>query len=202
MALPSWVYGLLIALVVVLVLWPEICRSAGRRSRVKIEDPPRPDPSIFVDLDILRQIESGGNPSAVSRAGARGPYQFLRPAWQDAARSMAARSAIPEPEFDYDKRVTDETISRAMAWEYLTKCLPRYLTAPRLDATDVTGPVPDSLDARLAAWNAGALVVRRAYAKSPANWMAHLPFETRQFISRYHGRAAARDAALKQKSQI
>jgi len=201
MAFPTWVYGVAIALAVMVLLWPEICRSAGRRSKAKIQESPRPDRSIFIDLDILRQIESGGNASAVSRAGARGPYQFMRPAWQDAARSIAARSAIPEPEFDYDKRVTDETISRAMAWEYLTKCLPRYLTATRLDATDVTGPVPDSLNARLAAWNAGALAVRRAYAKSPANWMAHLPFETREFISRYHREQAAR-AAAKQQSQI
>jgi len=150
---------------------------------------PKPIPPTWIDLDTLGEIESGNNPLAVSRAGARGIYQITRPAWKDAIASIARDH--PESAFaiaDYDQWVTDPTISRSIAWEYVSRVIPRYLAARRLTETDVTGPVPDSTDARLAAWNAGTMTVRRAYVKSPANWQAHLPFETREFISRYHAR--------------
>jgi hypothetical protein len=77
--------------------------------------------------------------------------------------------------------------------------VPKYLTCPSLHNGDATGPVHDSLDARLAAWNAGAVTVRQAYRQSQINWMRHLPKETRTFISRYHRLA---DEVKNQKSKI
>lgn len=149
--------------------------------------PPHVDHAIWIDLEILRRIESGGDPSAVSHAGARGPYQITRAAWRDAVASLARRDReAAEAIADYDQWVHDETMGHCIAWEYVSRVLPAYLVARRLHRGDITGPVPDSVDTRLAAWNAGALTVRRAYAKSPANWQAHLPGETREFLSRYH----------------
>jgi len=178
---PNWEWAIL-GFVVLVVLWGSIvqARSQRRRDGAKVVDY-----MIHVDLDVLRQIESGGNPLAVSPAGARGPYQLTRAAWSDAIEAVKRRN----PQYGslgYEAWVTDEIVSRCIAWLYLSDCLPRYLTAARLSDDDRTSPVPDTLDARLAAWNAGALRVRRAYGKSRANWEAHLPAETREFLSRYH----------------
>lgn len=149
--------------------------------------PPHVDHAIWIDLEILRRIESGGDPSAVSHAGARGPYQITRAAWRDGVASIARRDRdAAEAITDYDQWVHDETMSHVIAWEYVSRVLPAYLVAGKLYQGDPTGPLPDCVDTRLAAWNAGALTVRRAYAKSPANWQAHLPGETREFLRRYH----------------
>lgn len=179
---------LLTAAIVVLVVR---ARSEGR---VRSVGEPGRNPRVFVDLDVVRQIESGGNALAVSARGARGPYQFLRPAWEDSVKSLN-RTPGRDLDLDYDTWVHDETVSRCIAHEYLSEVLPRYLTARHLYDGDVTGPVPDSLDARLAAFNAGAMAVRRAHMRSAANWPWHLPAETREYISRYR-REAARRAEL------
>lgn len=183
---PLFIIGAMV--VALLAAWP-VERAVGRPEATV----------ILLDMDVIKQIESGGNCKAVSPCGARGPYQLCRRAWEDAAASIRRRHGIVESdaEFDYDRWVEDETVSRCMAYEYITRVLPRYLTAEKLFQGDKTRPAPDCLDARLAAYNAGAQTVRRAYTRDPTNWHIHLPRETRDYISRYH-RAVKAKATIQQ----
>ena len=192
MATLVWVSLAVAALAVVGGLAGSVCRAAGRATA-----PAKP---VYVDLEVLRMIESGGNDHAVSPAGAKGPYQITRVAWTDAVRSIqASREDVADRPgmLDYDLWVENRAVSEAIAHEYINHVLPRYLTARQLHRGDTTGPVPDSLEARLAAYNAGAMRVRQAYEKSRANWIAHLPLETRDYLSRYERAATQRREAVR-----
>jgi len=180
MRIAMWAVTLTVVYFVTVRLVGAIAGAAGKRTR-----PAGRGSDIFIDMEALRMIESGGNSQAVSPAGARGPYQMCRLAWTDAVQSLDRRRGHPYG-FDYDTYAESETIGRIVAWEYVSRVLPRYLTCDKISETDTTGPVPDCLAARLAAYNAGAGAVRKAYAKDPANWQKHLPDETREYISRYH----------------
>jgi hypothetical protein len=178
------VIGLMLILVACLV---DVARGRVSASSASSAAKKHPtiDRSIVVDMDLLREIESGGNGAAVSPKGARGPYQMCPAAWLDAQASLRARGR--DIECAYAQWVHDETVSRCYAWEYISRVLPRYLTCERLDLDrDFTGPVRDCIDARLAAWNCGAKRVRQAYGQSAANWLRYVPAETREFVSRYH----------------
>jgi len=186
------VIGLLVVVIACLV---DVARARNSASSA-VKKAPEIDRTIHVDMDILRQIESAGVANAVSDKGARGAYQICRAAWLDAQASMIARGRAEAAELNYDRWCFDGTVSRCMAWEYISRVLPKYLTARAILLDRQFSPaVPDSLDARLAAWNAGAATVRAAYAQSAANWIKYMPAETQKFVSRYH-------RALNQKSQI
>ena len=192
------VIGLLVVVIACLV---DVARARNSASSA-VKKVAGIDRTICVDLDILREIESGGRCDAVSHAGARGPYQMCLGAWLDAQASLRTRGRDEVAELEYRQWVTDETVSRCMAWEYISRVLPRYLTARALDLDRQFSPaVPDSLDARLAAWNAGAATVRAAYAQSPANWIKYMPSETREFISRYHRAVHHRDTERTEKKK-
>jgi hypothetical protein len=162
----------------------------------------KPAAVAYVDLDILCQIESGGDCHARSPAGARGPYQLMRGAWCDAIDFMRAHpedwqnaksfiDAHGSPfEWDYDINVEDLIISRAVASVYINHVIPSYLTCWHLFGSDLTGPVPDTLETRLAAYNAGALRVRQAWVRGDEKgWFMELPRETRQFVLSYRAMA-------------
>lgn len=58
-------------------------------------------------LDAVRQVESSGNDKAVSRAGARGPYQFMPKTWAEWSNDRPFNDAF------------DPVISRQVAFRYL-----------------------------------------------------------------------------------
>jgi hypothetical protein len=156
---------------------------------------------VWIDLDIIEHLETGGLPSekdrdeAVGRAGERGRYQITAAAWRDAMDWLKSRRGY-KVSWLFEARAHDGGYARVIAGTYLNEVLPRQLTCARLDAHDRTGPVPDSWYARVAAYNAGARRVREAYAAWKAEegtalpWTAFLPEPTIAYLARY---AAAAD---------
>jgi soluble lytic murein transglycosylase-like protein len=69
-------------------------------------------------LDAVRQVESGGNPNAVSPKGAKGPYQFMD--------ATAAEYGV--------KDSFDETQSREGARKYLNKLHGQFGTVEQAGA--------------------------------------------------------------------
>ena len=148
-------------------------------------------PRVWVDLDAISMIESGDRDDAVGSAGERGRYQITEGAWNDTMAWLHQhRGWRPRWEFRADAR--DPQRARVVAGTYLNEVLPRWLACERLSKTDSTGPIPDSLAARVAAYNCGARRVRQAYAlwqaggETSGHWITHLPGSTQDYLARYY----------------
>lgn len=113
----------------------------------------------MVDLNIIKQIESSGNPKAFNkRSEARGLYQItpvVLEEWNNLKR-------IPFEEDD----LFDPVINQLIADWYMNTRIPAMLKAYKL---------PDTLENRLWAYNAGIGRVRKG----------ELPEETRRYIEKY-----------------
>lgn len=112
-------------------------------------------------LDALGMQESGGNNAAVSPAGARGVYQFMRPTWEDPGYGVPARAGGTWEAF-----LNDTTLQREQARRYLKAMYDR------------TGSVP----AALAAYNGG---LKRGLAYKAGQ---PVPEETRKYVPGVLGR--------------
>lgn len=112
-------------------------------------------------LDALGMQESGGNNAAVSPAGARGVYQFMRPTWEDPGYGVPARAGGTWEAF-----LNDTTLQREQARKYLKAMYDR------------TGSVP----AALAAYNGG---LKRGLAYKAGQ---PVPEETRKYVPGVLGR--------------
>lgn len=156
-------------------------------------------PDVFVDLDIIAQIESNNRDDAISPAGARGRYQIMEAAWTDTL-AWLKRNRGMRLNWEWKTQAHDGDVARVVAGHYINDILPRWLTIAKLYKSDSTDPVPDSLHARVAAYNCGAKRVRQAYARWQAQtgtalpWVAYLPAETQTYLARY---AAAAEPAQK-----
>ncbi len=156
-------------------------------------------PDVFVDLDVIAEIESGNRDDAISPAGARGRYQITEAAWNDTLAWLRRNRGI-RLSWGWKTKAHDNDMARVIAGHYINDILPRWLTMAKLDRNDSTGPVPDTLMARVAAYNCGAKRVRQANARWQAAaskalpWVAYLPAETQTYLARY---AAAAEPAQK-----
>jgi soluble lytic murein transglycosylase-like protein len=91
-------------------------------------------------LDVIKQIESGGNNKAVNqKSGARGAYQFMPATWKDIWSRISKN-----PEYLDFNLAFDEQVSRKAARTYFG-WMAKYLTSKGLM----------SLDNLAAAYNAG-----------------------------------------------
>jgi len=119
-------------------------------------------------MDRLRMIESGGKDTAVSSAGASGPYQIMRPTAGD-------------PGFGVNpiawSDVNDPVKSRQFATDYLGAMMRRYKGNPAL---------------ALAAYNAGAGTVDRMLQSGQG--FSSLPRETQQYVMKILGPAGVQMA--------
>jgi len=120
-------------------------------------------------LDQLRQVESGGDPNAVSPMGAIGPYQLMPATIADPGYGVQ----VPE---NFDP--TNEAQSRAFAESYL-----RGIQAQYPDYT------PQEV---LAAYNAGPGRV----AQYKAGEIPQLPQETQDYIGKFDIAMSAPDAPI------
>lgn len=153
-------------------------------------------PRVWVDLDAIAHVETGHLPesernAAPGAAGEIGRYQITEGAWND-TMDWLGRNRGWRTRWAFRTDARDPQKSRVVAGTYLNEVLPRWLTCERLDKTDSTGPVPDSLASRVAAYNCGAKRVRQAYARWRAEagttrpWISYLPGSTRGYLSRYY----------------
>jgi len=120
-------------------------------------------------LDQLRQVESGGDPNAVSSMGAIGPYQLMPATIADPGYGVQ----VPE---NFDP--TNEAQSRAFAESYLKGIQAQY---PDYTPQEV-----------LAAYNAGPGRV----AQYKAGEIPQLPQETQDYIGKFDIAMSAPDAPI------
>ncbi|MEN6422573.1 MAG: transglycosylase SLT domain-containing protein [Smithella sp.] len=74
-----------------------------------------------VRIDRIIQVESSGNPRAVSKADCRGLMQMSRIAWAD------VRKHYPEMKYDFDKYAFDPVVNVRMGTLYLEIIKNKYL---------------------------------------------------------------------------
>lgn len=111
-------------------------------------------------LDAVGRTESGGNPNAVSKAGALGAFQFTQGAWQ-----QYGKGGNP---FDIDQ-------SAGASARYYHDLL-----------TEFHGDVAKAA----AAYNWGPANVEKDVAKYGSQWREHLPDETRDYVGKVTSRLA------------
>jgi hypothetical protein len=128
--------------------------------------------SCVIDLDRLAEAESRNEATAVSRTGARGPYQLMEPTFRQMAADLHQADQWRWPEDAADPR-----ISRMIAHQYINKAIPQMLHAYDL---------PDSQIMRLACYNWGIGHLIQAH-QQPGGIVANMPDETRELIKRYVG---------------
>ncbi len=105
-------------------------------------------------VNITVQSESGGNPNAVSPKGARGLMQVM----PDTAR---------DPGFGIRPSNGSQADDIRVGREYLAK---------------MQGKFGGDMAKVWAAYNAGPGAVDKAIAKHGANWLQHMPAETRSYV--------------------
>lgn len=109
----------------------------------------------------MEQIESAGNPNAVSDKGARGLMQLMPGTYKD----IAKRYGLPEDGID------DPEINRTAGKLYMQELKERY-------DNDITKTV--------AAYNMGPTALDKVISKYPNTWEKHLPKETENHIKKFY----------------
>jgi hypothetical protein len=123
-----------------------------------------------VCLKRVRWCESSNRENVPdSRAGARGPFQFLRPTWEEMCGKLGVDWSWEVDVRDFDK-------AGVVASHYLNVEIPRLLSHYR---------IPDTTNTRLGAYNWGIGNMDRAWRKWGSDWLNHAPKETQGYIARY-----------------
>lgn len=125
-----------------------------------------------INMEALFSIESDNNPNAVSIKGARGLGQIMPKTWEECAKKMGKDWIFEQDWNDPEKNV-------AVSNYYMNVEIPRLLKHYG---------VPDSVDARLAAYNCGPYRVSQEYQKHGRRWKEGLPGETQRYIQKYYSR--------------
>jgi soluble lytic murein transglycosylase-like protein len=113
---------------------------------------------VKLDLETIQHIESGGNPRAVSKAGARGLYQIMPVVLQE-YNKMTGSSFTTDDLFNPD-------VNEQIAVWYLAKRIPKMLKHYKL---------PVTVENILWAYNAGIGNVVKG----------RLPAETKRYLQKY-----------------
>lgn len=115
---------------------------------------------VYIDLERIAQIESSGNTMAYNQSsGARGLYQITKPCLTD----YMVNTGI---DYSMDDMYDPQKSARVANW-YINERIPELLRY---------FDVPDTIDNRLWAYNAGIRALKRKIK----------PSETRAYIKKYH----------------
>lgn len=133
--------------------------------------------SAEVDLEIIKQIESGGNPHAYNeRSGATGLYQLTPICVKDFAQDLC-RGLVKEirsdcvDDFPKLNNIFNPTLNEHIASWYMNTRIPHLLKNYGIE---------DTLDHRLAAYNWGAKKLR-----DHLRGEIKMPKETKNYIRDY-----------------
>jgi hypothetical protein len=123
-----------------------------------------------MDMDIIAQIESSGNPNAYNeRTNAVGLYQITLPALRD--YNMAhIRSG-----YDLEEMYEPEKAYKVANW-YMNNKIPRYLRHYNIE---------DTIENRIIAWNWGIGNLYRYHRQLRKCNVDSIPKETTNFIIKY-----------------
>ncbi len=129
---------------------------------------------VTVDLEIIKQIESGGDPHAYNkRSGATGLYQITPICLEDFNRFSHLRPSHKGILYDLAMEAMYKPIwNLTVADWYITERIPQLLKNYGIE---------DTLDHRLIAYNWGAKKLRN-YLRGEGK----LPKETRNYIKKYY----------------
>ncbi|KKM77806.1 hypothetical protein LCGC14_1366200 [marine sediment metagenome] len=134
------------------------------------EQPKTVQPSPNVDINKIYQIESSsGKDNYNEESGASGPFQFIRGTWEDIVQRMGKNWTWKDV-WDYDKS------SRAADYYYNTR-IPQMLKYYG---------IPDTLEARIAAYDWGIGKLRDSYKQYGEQWLQDAPSETTEYIQKYN----------------
>lgn len=133
-----------------------------------------PSQSSTINLDKIHQIESSSgkdrNAFRPNKAGALGHFQFRKPTWDEMVRLMGKNWGWETGAIDYNK-------SKQVADFYLNQRIPQMLNHYN---------IPDTIEARIGAYNWGIGFLKRAYERYGNNWVEYAPTETRNYIQKYY----------------
>lgn len=136
-----------------------------------------------INIDAIEQIESGGNPKAIGKAGERGAIQILnKKTWDYIVKDMGQ-------EYDWDKHWTHRAINKSIGDHYINNIIPRYLRAYK---------IPDTIETRIAAYNWGIGGLKKAYTSSKEQWLSKAPNITVNYINKYKKLAGIQGVTPKQ----
>jgi len=133
------------------------------------------DKDNWIVIDILIEIESGGDPCAISPAGARGLCQIMKPTWKECTELL-------EVDWSWNDNWYVPAKSRALGIYYVNNRIPKMLEYYK---------IPDSIRTRLACYNWGIGNVRNHYTiysehgSVVANEKYPYPEETKNYINKY-----------------
>lgn len=128
-----------------------------------------------INIDAIEKIESSGGKNIHNKkSGASGSMQIHnKGVWNEIMKSLGQN-------WSWEKHRFDRGASRAAGNHYINIIIPRYLKSYK---------IPDTIEARLAAYNWGIGNVVKAYRSHKENWITALPSETKNYIEKYNALA-------------
>ena len=125
---------------------------------------------VKINIDKIYQIESSGGKNLYNEeSGATGPFQFMKPTWEEMVKRMRKNWNWADV-MDYNK-------SRQVADYYYNIRIPELLRYFN---------IPDTLETRIAAYDWGIGHLNRTYKNYGAEWLSYAPLETRQYVQKYN----------------
>ncbi len=144
---------------------PAIRQAEIERRRERFAEVAAPE----INMGAIVQIESSGNPNAVSPAGCRGLCQIAEGTWVECCKWLGVSWTWSEDAFD-------PGCNRAVGNYYINHRIPAMLAHYGID---------DSVTTRIGAYNAGIGTLLRLWRKHGHEWLAYAPKETQRYVLRY-----------------
>jgi len=126
-------------------------------------------PPAHINMRAIIQIESAGDPRAVSRAGCRGLCQISRATWDECCRRLGVN-------WSFDRDAFQPSENTIVGNFYMNTRIPEML--------EYYG-IPDWYATRIGAYNWGIGNLRAAWRRYGDDWVAHAPKETRDYLNKY-----------------
>lgn len=122
-----------------------------------------------VNIGAIIQIESAGNPRAVSPARCRGLCQIAEATWKECTERMGVT-------WSWETDAWDPGCNRAVGNYYINRRIPEMLRHYGIN---------DTVTTRIGAYNWGIGNFRRAWQRHGHDWLAYAPRETQRYLLKY-----------------
>ena len=129
----------------------------------------KPSGGVQIDPKKIIAIESSGNPKAVSGKGAAGLMGLMPATWDEIVKKMGKNYSRAD--------MTDGAKNIEVGNYYFNTEVPKLLKS---------FGIPDSVEARIGAYNWGIGHVAKLYKQFGDQWLQHAPVETQNYIKKYH----------------
>jgi hypothetical protein len=124
---------------------------------------------VEINMGAIIEIESSGDPRAVSPVGCRGLCQIAHATWLE----CTARLGVA---WTWEEDAWDPGCNRAVGNYYVNHRIPEMLRAY---------DIPDSEATRIGAYNWGIGRLRDAWRQYGHDWLSYAPNETKDYVVKY-----------------